>query len=206
MIEIGGVFVAAALSPDGRDVAVASRKLFYPDGLYVHRLDAPPGLRLLRGMTEPIGLFKLSPSSRLLAAVEREYRVGVWELKTGRLASCERAPEGLLSLSVTLAVSPDDRLLALCGGRDAQVWDLETGRTLQTWRIPPGTFELMEFDRTGRRLLLLRVEARDGSREPFNNHDLKNPNVFKPARPAKRQAAGSHQGHRSIQGRWSRRC
>ena len=38
---------------------------------------------------------------------------------------------------------------------------------------------MMEFDQTGRRLFLGRVESRDGSGEPVFNRDPRNPNVFK---------------------------
>ena len=41
------------------------------------------------------------------------------------------APDVFLAIGASIAVSPDDRFLAISGGMETQLYDLETGRTLR---------------------------------------------------------------------------
>jgi hypothetical protein len=49
------------------------------------------------------------------------------------------------------------------------LWDVETGKELGAWPLPPGLVDHLAFDRIGKKLLLFRVETRDGDRMPVPN-------------------------------------
>ena len=177
-IRTDGFHLGVALSQDGQWLAAGSRRAFSPGEASVYRLTDGPELRSLRGLDKGFHQVALGAKGRLIAALSSDFRVGVWELESGHLRYIREAPEGLLALSAHLALSPDERFLAICGDQLAQLWDLDTGRTLRSWTLPVGTFELMRFD-SENRLLLVRVETHDGSGSPFNNHDPGNPSVAK---------------------------
>jgi WD40 repeat protein len=151
--------------------------MFSPDSVVVSEIEHGRGFRSLLGLNEPIGELGISPSGRLILGKTHDFQVGVWESDTGRLRYVRDAPEGFLTLTASLSVSPDDRYFALAGGNEAQLWDLETGRTLRKWHLPGGAFDLLGFDSSGKSLFLVRVERRSGAAEPYNNVDPNDPNV-----------------------------
>ena len=88
--------IGIAFSPDERTLAVTRRALFAAPALTIYGLE-------LAGASGPSGACRLqtswaltlSPSGRLVAGVEPGFRVGIWDLESGRLRFvAARLPKG----------------------------------------------------------------------------------------------------------------
>ena len=75
-------------------------------------------------------------------------------------------PPGFHTDNAGLALSPDGRRFAFSAGQVARLWDIETGEQLGSWDLPAGLLDLPVF--RGDRLLLTRVETKDGRGGPFS--------------------------------------
>jgi WD40 repeat protein len=149
-----------AFAADGRHLAVTSLE---PGGVRVRiqELKNGRGIRRLRGLAGPVAKVWLSPDGRLVAALATNWRLGVWEWKTGRLLHLLEGPEGFAPDNFDAAFRPDNRRLAACARREARLWDLDTGRQIDHWRLPPGVADTLVFHPTGP-LLLFRAERPEG--------------------------------------------
>lgn len=152
-----GVHVGVlAFSPDGRTLAAADWALG----------DALAGRRQIRGdaiirlwnlgrrrvvavlrASGRFGMFDMqySPDGKRLAASGNG--IYLWNTATGKIYRRIAGP------GWALAFSPDGRLLAGVGGRDAAVWDVATGRLVVTVTDPSGSiFYSVAFSPDGRTL------------------------------------------------------
>lgn len=148
-------FVAAALSADGRVLALANDL-----GAGITLLETSSGKVLHRLHTEGAGIDALvfSPDGTLLAAADRGQALRVWQVTTGRPY---RKLPGHVGGTYALAFTPDGRTL-VSGGRDRVVrsWELFTG-TLQRQRSGHTDSVLgLSVSRNGR---LLASASADGS-------------------------------------------
>jgi WD40 repeat protein len=133
----------------------------------VWSLEPDRGVAALRGLSGQVAAVRFSPDGRLLAAVAHDWRVGVWELDTGRLRHVLEAPPGQYVDNATLAFDGDGRRLAYAAGERARLWDADTGAELASWRLPPALCDCLAFDAAGR-LLSFRVETEDGKLPPYS--------------------------------------
>ena len=116
---------AAALSPDGRTLAVASVTS-----------------NVWRKGMKPQQMFQ-QPSQTLT----------FWEIASGKERLALTAPQGKLAQLNSMAFSPDGRLLASGGGdRHVYLWDAHTGKQVRRWEGHHGDIDSLAFAPDGRRL------------------------------------------------------
>jgi WD40 repeat protein/predicted Ser/Thr protein kinase len=155
----GGDYVAAlAFSPDGRRLAGSSEEV--PGRVCVWQLEPGRGMQTLRGLSSHVTRLCLSADGKRLAALADTWRVGVWDLETGRLLRLLKVAQGITADNAALAFSNNGRRLAFSAGREARLWDLNDGRLLARWSLPRGLIDRLAFDAAGN-LGLYRMEYKD---------------------------------------------
>jgi WD40 repeat protein len=148
-------FSAAALSPDGKTVAVrleGNRALLIDvaTGKELRQVEGPnkaphlaPGF--LRIREEAIYWLTFSPDGLLLAGSGKDY-VTVWDVSTGKVRYTVRGDSG------RLAFSPDGMSLA-CGGQEAiRLLETATGKELRCFEHPCWFIHALAFSPDGRTL------------------------------------------------------
>jgi serine/threonine protein kinase/WD40 repeat protein len=163
-LESGSWVTDVAFSADGRALAISSLSIYDGGGISLYELEDSRGIRTLRGLTAPVERVKLSPDGRLVAAITHDWRIGLWEARTGRLLHVLEAPAGLTADNAAIAFGPGGRFAA-AAGREARLWDVATGERLWRWQLPPGLADALAFHASGA-LLLFRVETEDGKHFP----------------------------------------
>jgi serine/threonine protein kinase/WD40 repeat protein len=160
-----------AWSPDGSHLAVSSKTVFgnNPGGVDVWQLEYGRGVQTLRGLANRVGQVKFSPDDRLLAALDDDWNVGIWELSTGRLLYLLEVPPGYYTDNAALAFSPNGDRFAFASGATAKLWDVAAGRETRSWALSPGINDRLAFDPTGKKLLLVRVETEKGELPPLDS-------------------------------------
>ena len=109
---------SVAFSPDGQTIATGAS-----DGIVrLWRVSDGALLHALEGHTRPVSGIAFFQDGTLLISVSRDRSVNIWRVSDGALVSrmVERSSE-----IFSLAVSPDDRLLALGGFGAAWVWEVD---------------------------------------------------------------------------------
>ncbi len=153
-----------AFSPDGERLAVSYASVFdEPGGVDVWRLQNGRGVRTFRGLDNPIATFTVSRDERFLAAMTHTWQVGIWGLDDGQLLHVLNVPPGMYPDHAGMAFSPDGNRFAFSTHTRATLWDVEAGSVIDSWALPPAFNDRMAFDRTGRRLLLVRLETEGGA-------------------------------------------
>jgi serine/threonine protein kinase/WD40 repeat protein len=158
-----------AFSPDGRRLAVSHARLpGYPGGFSLLELQAGRGIQTLRGLVGNVLQVIYSPDGNYIAGLSHDWRVGIWEVKTGKLLHVLDVPVGLLTDNAAMAFSHDNKHFAICAGTEARLWDVASGEERKSWPLPPGLVDCMAFQPSGK-LVLLRMETKDGKRLPASD-------------------------------------
>jgi WD40 repeat protein/serine/threonine protein kinase len=121
---------AAAFSPDGRRLAVAESR---PDAVVrVCQVDTGRELFPLRGHSADIRGAQFSPNGHLLASMDSEGSVRLWDATNGQQLHTLR--KGNARTPFSMVFSPDGGRLATRGGPDSPVvvWDTTSGKELCT--------------------------------------------------------------------------
>jgi WD40 repeat protein len=100
-----------------------------PSGQLLHDLDAK---------ADPATKLRLSDDGRLLAIASKSGTIKVWDI-----ASWEVRYEFAVSSTRVLAISPDNRLLAIVTDHDKQIWELPTQKRLAVLHTPFDCYCLM---------------------------------------------------------------
>ncbi len=129
-----GMLYAAALSPDGRTLAIGGYGLKDALGsIYLISLATGRIERVLKGHTDAINslAFGVSPGGRLLlASGSTDKTARIWDVATGE---CLRVLEGHTDAVHCVAFAPDaSRLATASFDKTGRIWSVADGRCLQT--------------------------------------------------------------------------
>jgi len=171
-IGLSASCLGLAFTPDGHRLAA---NLFVPRGsagekdssrVEFSAIEGGRGVQSFRGLAAPAAQLVFAPDGRYLAAMAHDWRVAIWDRKTGMLRLVLQPPEGSFSSNAALAFSPDGRRIAFAAGHAATLWDVETGRRLEAWSLPEGLLDILAFEPSGK-LVLFRVETKPETGGPF---------------------------------------
>ena len=112
------------------------------------------GIRTLYGLQGKLESVTASPDSRLVAAVANDWRVGIWDLASGRLRAVIEVPVGYFVDNTAVAFDTEGRRFACSAGHQAWLWDLDKNQLLNQWELPEGLDEGLAF-RGADQLLLI---------------------------------------------------
>jgi WD40 repeat protein len=154
-----------ALSDDGRLLAVGGRYMADSGARAVQVWDFRSGRLLRRLGTQELSIQQLAfvPGGRLLAALDNDGTVGLWDADSGQERRRLTAANEKDARSSCLAVSPDGRLLAVGyfagfqepGPRFIHIWDLADAcepQRLEVEKAQHNSFVAMGFSADGRTL------------------------------------------------------
>src|SRR5262249_27616189 len=136
---------------------------------------ASRGIQAFRGLTGEVERTVCSGDGRRVAAVSRDWRVGVWDRPSGRLLLLADTPTGGSTDNAGIALFPDGKRLAYAAGREAVLWDIDTGRSVKRWALPEGYVDQLAF--RGIRLLSFRVETSNPKVRPYGTNPANHPRV-----------------------------
>jgi WD40 repeat protein len=122
---VSGMLGAAALSPDGKTLAVggytATATAIYLIALPAGRID-----RVLKGHTGAINALAFSPDGKRLASGSGDQTARLWDVGSGE---CTQTLSGHTRPVFAVAFSPDGRRLATASlDKTGRLWSLATGR------------------------------------------------------------------------------
>jgi WD40 repeat protein len=168
-INAGNTIYGLAFSHDGRRLAFGCIEAFSSPGrVVVLELEDGRGIRTLRGLPAEVTKVCFSPDGRYLAGLSHDWKVGIWELASGRLMSVLRVPEGYFTDNTDLFFDPEGQQFAFAAGTRATLWDVATGALKGEWELPPGLNDRIRFHPDGK-LLLMRCETLDMQEGPFSH-------------------------------------
>jgi WD40 repeat protein len=170
---------ALAFSPDGKRLAVSSYHQFgfnHLGGVDVWEILPGRGVQSLRGLLGQIDRVVWSPDGRRIAAIAKNWQVGVWDREANKLLHVFEPPPGPFADHVGLAFSPDGTRLAWSAHRTALLWDLDTGRQVRSWRLPTGFQDELLYAGP-KELHLFRVETDNPDVGPFMADARKRPRL-----------------------------
>ena len=111
-----------------------------------------------------------SPDKELVAALSMDWRVAIWERRTGRLLCLLDVPRGYFADNAGFAISNDNKRFTFSAGTEARCWDITTGRMEHSWKLHPGLGDRLTF-LTPDQVLLVRFETRQGDQMPGGGAD-----------------------------------
>ncbi len=136
-------------------------------------LEPTRGLRVLRGLASSARKVLFSANGARLAALSDDWRLGVWEVGSGRLLFLFETPIGSSSAdSAGACFDASGEQLAFAAGREACLFDLKTGDILQRWRLAEGASDQLAFDARGCWLLLRRERPPGHRKGVWRLHEL----------------------------------
>ena len=173
----GNIVTGLDISPDGGRIAVSHVSAFdYGAGVDVWEVADGRGIQSLRGLGSPVWQVRFSADGRWLAAISYDWKIGVWDVKTGRIVRLLDAPQGDTPDNAALILNADGSKLACAAGREARVWDLSNGRVIDRWELPAGSIDRLVFHPSGK-LLSFRAETSDPDVRPFGTDADRYPRV-----------------------------
>ncbi len=158
--------MALAFSPDGRHLAGGSKKEFLAASTWVAELSPHRGIQPLYGLNGPIEHMWLSADGRYVAGLSHTWRLGVWEVASGRLLHIFIPPKtkrGAFIDNSAAVFHPNGRLY-FSSGEEVRVWDLDNGEEVDSIPLGYGLADAMTLATDGRLLLLRREEDPSVSR------------------------------------------
>lgn len=182
LLQMGGTgdfSTGLAFSPDGSRLLTAGEG-YGKHFLTLWRIEAGHGITDLRGLTSPVAHTCLSADGRLLAVLGDNWDIAIFDTHPARLRSLVQGPRGYFADNAALALSPDNRLLAVSSGTEAMIFDIRTSTVTGRVPLPPGLVDQLAFTADGNRLLSFRKECQDGRTAPMSDaHPAAFPRVLR---------------------------
>jgi WD40 repeat protein len=119
-------------------------------------LDPPRGVQVLRGLAAPIHEIWFSRDTRWVAALSDDWQVAMWDVPRGRLRFLVAVPPGGYTDMAGGCFDSRAGRFAYASWHEACLYDMGTGKTLRRWPLHDGYWDQLQFDETGRLLLLRR--------------------------------------------------
>jgi len=152
---------ALAFNADGSRLASGSLARWSPGSLGVWELEQGRGIQVLRGLSANTRLVWFSPDNKRVAALADDWRLGIWDIASGRLLWLFETAIGVLADNAAVAFDVNSDRLAFAAGGEAQLYDLNVGRVVRSWKLSIGLTDQLQFDRQGRLLLFRRERGLD---------------------------------------------
>ena len=114
---------------------------------------------MLRGLAAPIHQIWFSSDTRWVAALSDDWQVAIWDVPRGRLRFLLAVPPGVSTDMAGGCFDSRAEKFAYASWREACLYDMATGKTLRRWPLPDGLCDQLQFDETGRLLLLRRERS-----------------------------------------------
>jgi WD40 repeat protein len=167
---------AIAFTPDAMSVAFTGRNVFmdFPVGTQIWAIENGRCTQTLRGLVGLVQRAWWSADGKLVAGLSHDWRLGVWDRRTGQLLHIFEVPQSLHIDNAGVAFGPNNRLV-YSAGRAAFHWDLETGEQLKKWDLPEGLSDQLIYAAADK-LYLFRQEGKIATRGPYG-HPKENPRV-----------------------------
>ena len=129
-----GMLFAAALSPDGRTLAVEGygNPADHCGQIFLIALTNGRIERVLKGHTNVIHALAFAPDGRRLASGSGDHTARIWDVGSGR---CEQVLQGHINYIYGVAFAPDGRRLATASyDTTGRIWSVADGRCEQVLR------------------------------------------------------------------------
>jgi WD40 repeat protein len=121
-----GMLLAAALSPDGKTLAVGGLGLTGGEPIYLISVIEGQIARVLKvHRSLAIKGLAFSPDGKRLASTSADKTARVWNVATG---VCEHTLKGHTEPLTGVAFSPNGRLVTASNDKTARIWSVQTGR------------------------------------------------------------------------------
>jgi WD40 repeat protein len=114
---------------------------------------------VLRGLAAPIHQIWFSSDTRWVAALSDDWQVAMWDVRRGRLCFLLAVPPGMLADMAGGCFDSRAEKFAYASWHEACLYDMVTGKALRRWPLPDGFWDQLQFDETGRLLLLRRERS-----------------------------------------------
>ncbi len=156
---------AVGFSSDGRRLCLANEQQswFRPSSISVWELGLHHGVQRLQGLAAQVSKVWLSPDGNWLAGLAHDWRLGVWEIPSGRLRWIFETPRGDAADNAGVVFRTSDATVTASMGDGAVRWRLADGTVAQSWRLPWGYCDDLGLDRHDQLWALRRESAGRGA-------------------------------------------
>jgi WD40 repeat protein/uncharacterized caspase-like protein len=135
---------ALAFSGDGKYLAGLSS-----GSIFLWEVESGKELRRFESKVEEVNTLALSVGAKLLAVGNEQGGVELWDVAKGVVTKAPAAQEGPI---LSLAFSPDGRLLAAARGDALTLWEVSSGRVAASLKPSGGDVQMVAFSADGRSL------------------------------------------------------
>ncbi len=140
------VVLSVVFSPDGQTLASSDIK----GGLKLWDVRRGTLLRTFKSSTSPIPALVFSPNGSVLVSASWDNNIMLWNVATGALLRTLKMRSNTPEVTLSLAISPAGRTLAVTGDKLISLWDVQRGIVLRTLKGHTDEMRRVAFSPDGR--------------------------------------------------------